>query len=325
MAKQYTVEDIKAQIKPLSDNAFVAFFQKIWRAWLGVWYGFADKNPKMAKLIYQVGFFFLFSQGVTIYQYLVMTFLPFALGYDPNNYQAWGWAPFEILGVPCTLFGDTKGFETFLAYQISGFTAQCINFPLQRNITYKSKGNPWFQAMWYLIGYVMVNLVAMSLIWGVCNCFMIYWQVPDALVGLLKTFLTGGVAMVVFFVIFMIIFPDLNKMAENAAKKVEKMKASGASKAEIAKAQEEADTLKAQADLDNARRNEISASSLANAKALSWEASEKLLAEMKQDKQNYTAEQVAKQKKAVEEKYQQALEATANKYAAVAAYKALNK
>ncbi|MBQ7324006.1 MAG: hypothetical protein IJW96_05525, partial [Clostridia bacterium] len=223
------------------------------------------------------------------------------------------------------LFGDTKGFETFLAYQISGFTAQCINFPLQRNITYKSKGNPWFQAMWYFIGYVMVNLVAMSLIWGVCNCFMIYWQVPDALVGLLKTFLTGGVAMVVFFVIFMIIFPDLNKMAENAAKKVEKMKASGASKAEIAKAQEEADTLKAQADLDNARRNEISASSLANAKALSWEASEKLLAEMKQDKQNYTAEQVAKQKKAVEEKYQQALEATANKYAAVAAYKALKK
>lgn len=325
MNTQYTVKDVREQIKPLSDNAFVAFFQKIWRAWLGVWYGFADKNPKLAKLIYQVGFFFLFSQGVTIYQYIVMTFLPFALGYDPNNYQPWGWAPFEIMGVPCTLFGDTKGFETFLAYQISGFTAQCINFPLQRNITYKSKGNPWFQAMWYFIGYVMVNLVAMSLIWGVVNCFMIYWQIPDAIVGLLKTFLTGGVAMVVFFVIFMIIFPDLNKMAATATKKVENLKKSGASAAAIKEAEKEAARIQAEANLDNARRNEISASTLANAKAISWDASEKLLAEMKANTAKYTKAQVEEQAKVVEEKFQIALEATANKFEAEKAYKALKK
>lgn len=323
MTQQYTVEDVKAQIKPLSDNAFLAFFQKIWRWWLGVWYGFADKNPKLAKLAYQVFFFFVFSQGVTIYQYIVMTFLPFAFGYDPNNYTAWGWAPFEIMGVPCTLFGDSKGLETFLAYQISGFTAQCINFPLQRNITYKSKGNPWYQAMWYFIGYVMVNLVAMSLIWGVCNCFMIAWNVPDPIIGLLKTFLTGGVAMVVFFVIFMIIFPDLDKMAANAAKKVETLKASGADAAKIAEAEAKAADLKAKAELENARKNEISTATLANAKALSWEASVKLLETMKADSAKYTAEQVAAQEAAVEAKYEQALEATANKYAAIEAYAAL--
>lgn len=28
MTQQYTMEDVKAQIKPLSDNAFVAFFSK---------------------------------------------------------------------------------------------------------------------------------------------------------------------------------------------------------------------------------------------------------------------------------------------------------
>lgn len=323
MEQQYTIEDVKAQIKPLSNNAFVAFFQKIWRAWLGFWYGFADKNPKLAKLIYQVFFFFVFSQGVTIYQYIVMTFLPFAFGYDPNNYTAWGWAPFEIMGVPCTLFGDAKGFETFLAYQISGFTAQCINFPLQRNITYKSKGNPWYQAMWYLIGYVMVNLVAMSLIWGVCNCFMIAWNVPDAIIGLLKTFLTGGVAMVVFFVIFMIIFPDLEKMAANAEKKVESLKAANAPAEKIAEAEKKAAALRVQANLDTARRNEISATTIANTKALSWEASVKLLETLKADSAKYTAEQVAAQEKAVEEKYQQALEATANKFAAIEAYAAL--
>ena len=324
MTQQYTVEDVRAQIKPLSNNALVAFFQNIWRWWLGVWYGFADKNPKLAKIIYQVFFFIVFSEGVTIYQYLVMTFLPFALGYNPTSYTEWGWAPFEILGVPCVLFGDAKGFETFLAYQISGFTAQIINFPLQRNITYKSKGNPWYQAMWYLIGYVMVNLVAMSLIWGVCNCFMIAWNVPDALIGLLKTFLTGGVAMAVFFVIFMIIFPDLDKMAADAAKKVETLKASNADAAAIAAAEAEAADLKAKADYDNARKNEISTATLANAKALSWDASAKLLETMKADSAKYTAEQVAAQEAAVEEKYQAALEATANKFAAAEAFAALN-
>lgn len=320
---QYTMEDVKAQIKPLSDNAFVAFFQKIWRAWLGLWYGFADKHPKLAKLIYQIFFFIVFSEGVTIYQYIVMTFLPFAFGYDPNNYTAWGWAPFEILGVPCTLFGDAKGFGTFLAYQISGLTAQCINFPLQRNITYKSKGNPWWQAMWYLIGYVLVNLVAMSLIWGVCNCFLIAWNIPDAIIGLVKTVLTGGVAMAVFFVIFLIIFPDLEKMAANAEKKVETLKASNASAEVIADAEAKAASVRAQANLDAARRNEISANTIANTKALSWEASLKLLETMKADSATYTAEQVAAQEAVVEEKYQQALEATENKYAAVEAYAAL--
>ena len=327
MNTQYTVKDVRAQIKPLSDNAFVAFFQKIWRAWLGVWYGFADKNPKLAKLIYQVGFFFLFSQGVTIYQYIDMTFLPFALGYDPNNYQAWGWAPFEIMGVPCTLFGDTKGFETFLAYQISGFTAQCINFPLQRNITYKSKGNPWVQAMWYFIGWVLINLFcdAINNLWIPIAA---YYFEPLGLLWLkdiLAMVAQGGVAMAIFFFIFMVIFPDLNKMAANATKKVENLKKSGASAAAIKEAEKEAARIQAEANLDNARRNEISASTLANAKAISWDASEKLLAEMKADKAKYTKAQVEEQAKVVEEKFQIALEATANKFEAEKAYKALKK
>ena len=32
--KVYTEEDIKNQIKPLSENAFLRFFQKIWRGYL---------------------------------------------------------------------------------------------------------------------------------------------------------------------------------------------------------------------------------------------------------------------------------------------------
>ena len=131
--------------------------------------------------------------------------------------------------------------------------------------------------------------------------------------------------MVVFFVIFMIIFPDLNKMATNATKKVQKLKKSGASAAAIKAAEKEAARIQAEADLDNARRNEISASTLANTKAISWEASEKLLAEMKADTAKYTKAQVEEQAKVVEEKFQIALEATANKFEAEKAYKALKK
>ena len=99
--------------------------------------------------------------------------------------------------------------------------------------------------------------------------------------------------------------------------------ASGADAAAIAKAEAEAADLKAKAEVENARKNEIATATIANAKALSWEASAKLLEEMKADSEKYTDEQVTAQEAVVEEKYQQALEATANKYAAIEAYAAL--
>ena len=37
------------------------------------------------------------------------------------------------------------GLGYFISYEVGSFLAQCINFPLQRNITFKSKGNPVYQ------------------------------------------------------------------------------------------------------------------------------------------------------------------------------------
>ena len=336
----YTVKDVRAQIKPLSDNAFVAFFQKIWRWWLGVWYGFADKQPKLAKLLYQVFFFVVFSQGVTIFQILVLIFLPqmFGLGLAGVEFMIpkvpitigdltynWSFLGNEILYNKAgdVIIGGGLGY--FLAFKIATFLAQVINFPLQRNITYKSKGNPWWQAMWYFIGWLLINLFcdAINNLWIPIAA---YYFEPIGLLWLkdiLAMVAQGGVAMVIFFFIFMVIFPDLDKMAANAAAKVEKLKAAGADEAKIAEAEAKAADLKAKAELENARKNEISTSTLANAKALSWEASVKLLETMKADSAKYTAEQVTAQETAVEEKYQQAVEAIANKEAAIEAYAAL--
>lgn len=343
MNTQYTVKDVRAQIKPLSDNAFVAFFQKIWRWWLGTWYGFADKQPKLAKVIYEIFFFMVFSNGVTIFQILVLIFLPQLLGLELAAQEFmipklpitvgeftynWSFLGNEVLRnqeTGAVLIGGGLGY--FIAFKIATFLAQCINFPLQRNITYKSKGNPWVQAMWYFIGWVLINLFcdAINNLWIPIAA---YYFEPLGLLWLkdiLAMVAQGGVAMAIFFFIFMVIFPDLNKMAANATKKVENLKKSGASAAAIKEAEKEAARIQAEANLDNARRNEISASTLANAKAISWDASEKLLAEMKADKAKYTKAQVEEQAKVVEQKFQIALEATANKFEAEKAYKALKK
>ena len=51
---------------------------KTW--WMGKWNGFEKNHPKLAKWVYQIFYFFVFSMGVTIFQYLVFTFMPHMLG-----------------------------------------------------------------------------------------------------------------------------------------------------------------------------------------------------------------------------------------------------
>ncbi len=220
---QYTDDDLRAQIKPLSKNGFVRFFQNIYRKWLGVWYRFRDKKRKLADLIYMVFFFVAFSMGVTIWQFIVMAVVPEFL--PKTGAVGWPMVPIPAAGGRnFILFGDENGWATFICFEIAVFTAQCINFPLQRNITYRSHGNPWWQAMWYFIGWVLVS-VATNAIWGVCNAFLLHWGVPDIVNGLLKTVLTGGVSMVIFFFIFMIIFPNNVSVAKKAKKKYDKLMA----------------------------------------------------------------------------------------------------
>lgn len=270
----YTAEDIKQQIKPLSQNAFVRFFQKIWRWWLGVWYGFCDKHPKGSGLLYKVFFFLVFSEGVTILQYIIMTFLPYAFA-GLNNGPA-GWPGVEVgsTGQQYIIFGDTQGWGYFIAFELAVFAAQCINFPLQRNITYRSHGNPWFQAMWYFIGWVLVSVFTNAL-WGILNVYLVYWHWPDAVTGIIKTVITGGVSMVIFFFIFLVIFPDNNKTAKKARARYEKLKAAYASSEALAKAEAKAVLWEDRASKSNAEKEFIKAVSQSSAKAMRYFALQK--------------------------------------------------
>ena len=125
---------------------------------------------------------------------------------DLNNLD-WSLLGYEVLTDKTTgevLIGGGLGY--FISYEVGSFLAQCINFPLQRNITFKSKGNPVYQAMWYFIAWVAISLI--------CNGFNNLWMpiaqqyVAPAIYNLLVTFITGGVSMIIFFFVFKIIFPE---------------------------------------------------------------------------------------------------------------------
>lgn len=190
--------------------------------WMAGWKRFESGHLKLAKWVYQIFYFFVFSMGVTIFQYLVFTFMPHLLGEGLAGTEfMWPQVDMELFGVPFTwsLLGyevltDTStgavliggGLGYFISYEVGSFLAQCINFPLQRNITFKSKGNPVYQAVWYFIAWVVISLI--------CNGFNNLWMpiaavyVSPAVYNILVTFITGGVSMIIFFFVFKIIFPE---------------------------------------------------------------------------------------------------------------------
>ena len=189
--------------------------------WLNMWKGFEEKHPKLSKWVYQIFYFFVFSMMVTVFQYLVFTFMPGLLGIKLAGTEfMWPQKELHLFGVGFTwsllgynvlydasgavLIGGGLGY--FISYEVGSFLGQCINFPLQRNITFKSHGNPWYQAVWYFIAWVVISLI--------CNGFNNLWMpiasayVAPAVYNLLVTFITGGVSMVIFFFVFKIIFPE---------------------------------------------------------------------------------------------------------------------
>lgn len=192
--------------------------------WMIKWNTFEIKHPKLSKWLYQIFCFFVFSMMVTILQYLIFTFMPVLLGSKMAGIEfMWPKFPVKILGVEFTwsllgynvlydiagnvLIGGGLGY--FISYELGSFLAQCINFPLQRNITFKSHGNPWFQAVWYFMAWIVISLV--------CNGFNNLWMpiaaeyFAPAVYNLLVTIITGGVSMIIFFFVFKIIFPETEK------------------------------------------------------------------------------------------------------------------
>lgn len=185
------------------------------------WKKFEEKHPKIAKLLIQLLYFWVFSMGVTVLQYLMFTFFPYLFGIELAGKEfMWPQIPMHVFGIDYkwnilgyevarnasgeVVIGGGLGY--FLSYELGTFLAQCVNFPLQRNITFKSHGNVAWQIMWYFIAWVLISLV--------CNGINGLWMpiaqqfFAPAVYNLLVTFITGGVSMVIYFFVYKIIFPE---------------------------------------------------------------------------------------------------------------------
>lgn len=170
-----------------------------------------EKHPKAAKWIREGGLFVIFSNVVTVIKYLMLQFLPSVFSGLPM--VDFGWP-----GIPITLFGETfkwniigydvehGGLPYFCAYLTAMFLGECINFPIQRNVVFRSKGNVAYQIMWYFIAFLAVTCIVNSI-----NCIWVAVAgkyVPDFLYNIGTTVLNGGVSMVIFFFVNKIIFPE---------------------------------------------------------------------------------------------------------------------
>ena len=185
------------------------------------WKNFVETHPKAANWIREGGLFFIFSNLVTVIQYIIYAFLPNLLGYELAG-TAWSWPaiPVNLFGIDFTwnaigydVVYDTAGnvmigggLGYLIAMLVGSFLAQVINFPLQRNITFRSKGNPIYQATWYFIAWVLITFVVNSM-----NCVWVAVAsqlLPTFIYNIGTTVLMGGISMVVFFFVFKIIFPE---------------------------------------------------------------------------------------------------------------------
>ncbi len=182
---------------------------------------FAEKHPKAAEWIRKGGLFIIFSYVVTFIKMLLLMFLPsfFKNVVGVGEYE-WLWP-----GIKLTLFNvdftlaiigndiASGGFAYTLANLTTIVIGECINFPLQRNVTFRSHGN--------LVPQILCHGIATIAVFLVMNLFTCVWNpiclalLPEAIRNLVQsivtTVVTGGVAMVIIFAVDNKIFADGNK------------------------------------------------------------------------------------------------------------------
>lgn len=173
--------------------------------------GFVDKHPKLWKWIREGGLFVIVSNLITVLKYLILQFLPGLLSSLPDT--DFGWP-----GISMTLFGETfkwnilgydrahGGLRYFVAYMVAMFLGECINFPIQRNFVFRSKGNIVRQIGWYFLAFIIITCIVNSI-----NCIWVAVAgkfVSSAVYNIGTTVLNGGVSMLIFFFVNKIIFPE---------------------------------------------------------------------------------------------------------------------
>ncbi|MDO4491477.1 MAG: hypothetical protein Q4B85_10460 [Lachnospiraceae bacterium] len=176
-----------------------------------------EKYPKVMEWIRKGGLFLIFCYLVTFLKMLLLMFLPATFRNLIGNAE-WLWPniPVNIMGVKLNLAVIGNALETDANGVITGglaftlanlttiFLGECVNFPLQRNVTFKSKGAllPQIAAHFSatLVVFLVMNLF--TCIWNpVTNALITNEALRNTLQSIVTTVVTGGVAMVIIFAV----------------------------------------------------------------------------------------------------------------------------
>ena len=187
--------------------------EKIKKAWLD----FAEKHPTLSQWVREGGLFIIVSNLITVFKYLILTFLPLAFAFMGNRDFGFPGIDLTILGTEFKWYiigygAEQGGVSYFTAYMIAMLIGEVINFFVQRKWVFRSNGNILRQGIWYFFAFCIVTCVVNSI-----NCIWVAVAgslVPGWIYNIGTTVLNGGVSMVVFFVVNKIVFND-RKMEEN--------------------------------------------------------------------------------------------------------------
>lgn len=179
------------------------------------WEGFAEKHPKAAQWVREGGLFLIFSYVVTFIKMLLLMFLPnLYRGFVGNAEWLWPNIPVTVFGVDLNLAIVGNSLATGgLAFTLANFTAivfgECINFPLQRNVTFKSHGPVPPQILAHFAATIVVFLVMnlFTCVWNpVTNVLIANEGLRNTVQSIVTTVVTGGVSMVIIFAVDKTIF-----------------------------------------------------------------------------------------------------------------------
>lgn len=171
---------------------------------------FAEKHSKAAEWIRKGGLFLIFSWVVTALKAVMLMFLPDVFrGIVGDAEWLWPNIPVALFGVQFNLaiIGNALA-AGGLAYTLANLTAiffgECINFPLQRNVTFKSHGPLAPQLGLHFLATVAVFLVMspFTCVWNpVTNELISNAALRNTIQSIVTTVVTGGVAMVIIFAV----------------------------------------------------------------------------------------------------------------------------
>jgi len=183
------------------------------------WSGFVERHPKLSQWVREGGLFFIVSNLITLFKYLILTFLPLAFAFMGNRDFGFPGINLTILGTEFKWYiigygAEQGGVSYFTAYMIAMFIGEVINFFIQRKWVFRSNGNILRQGCWYLLAFCLVTCVVNSI-----NCIWVAVAgslVPGWIYNIGTTVLNGGVSMVVFFIVNKIVFNDAKAAQKEA-------------------------------------------------------------------------------------------------------------